>query len=170
MAMIALSNNDGNALKTLNMINNMIYNNWLIIGVFLLLLVALALSLYYFATSLISTISTYNTNRVTLKQFSKGGDSIKDTSADNELYPEPIDPDDVEPDFNVTPQIDPKKFMPRPKREFISELELQNVDYNKKKSDFLINELNYVENDDVVDDKVLYADYDDYKYGNDKEE
>jgi hypothetical protein len=134
--------------------------------VLVLLLIALVLALYYFASSLIATISNYNLNRNVAKNVLKGGDSLKDTVADNETYPEPIDPDDPDPDVDLAPKEDPKKFMPRAKREFIRDLELQNVAYNQQKTDILVNDLNFPLNDDLVDDKVMYADYDNYQYTN----
>lgn len=156
----------GIGVEILQKINTMITNNMLILGVLVLLLIALVLALYYFASSLIVTISNYNSHRNVAKNVLKGGDSLKDTAADNEIYPEPVDPDDLDPDIDLTPKEDPKKFMPRAKREFIKELELQNIAYNKEKTDILINDLNFPSNDDLVDDKVLYADYDDYQYTN----
>jgi len=66
----------------------------------------------------------------------------------------------------LAPQVDPTKFMPKSKRDFITQLEVDNANYNQQKTDFLVNDLNYPDNDDVVDEKVLYADYDDYRYKN----
>jgi membrane protein insertase Oxa1/YidC/SpoIIIJ len=170
--MTALNSGDGgNSAKILEKINNMISSNMLILGVFFLLLVALCLALYYFVSSLMFTISNHNISKVTLKsQLTSKGESVKDTTADNETYPEPVNPNDAEAEFDLTPQVDPKKFMPRGKREFISLLTAENEDYNKKKTEILVNEFNYAENDDIVDEKVLYADYDDYKYKYGKED
>lgn len=164
--MTAMNSGDGgNSAKILEKINNMISSNMLILGVFFLLLVALCLALYYFVSSLIFTISNYNTAKITLKsQLTSKGESVKDTTADNETYPEPVDPNDAEVEFNLAPQVDPNKFMPRSKREFINLITSDNEDYNKKKTEILLNEFNYEENDDLVDEKILYSDYDNYKY------
>ncbi len=158
----------GKAVQVLQKIDNMINGNMLILGVFLLLLIALGLSLYYFVSSLIQTVTIHNTNKLEIRSKLKGGNSIKDTTADNEIYLEPGDKDDIEVD--LAPAIDPKKFMPRGKREFISQLKLDNLDYNKKKTEILVNDLNYTENDDLVDDKILFPDYDNYEYGNKDDE
>jgi hypothetical protein len=161
----------GNSAKVLQQINNMISSNMLILGVFFILLIALCLALYYFALSLMSTISYYNASKMARKsQLTGKGESMKDTSTDNEIYAEPVDPKDVEQEFDPTPQIDPKKFMPSGKREFVKQLAIDNEDYNKQKSAFLTNEMKYKENDDIVDEKVMYKDYDNYKYTYEKDE
>ena len=62
--MNAVSSGDGgNGVKMLHKINTMISNNYLILGVFFLMVIALGLALYYFASSLMMTIFNYNTDR-----------------------------------------------------------------------------------------------------------
>jgi hypothetical protein len=170
--MSAMNTGDGgNSNRILQQINSMISGNMLILAVFFILLIALCLALYYFASSLMSTISYYNASKAVRKsQLTGKGESIKDTSVDNEIYPEPVDPKDAEQEFDPTPQIDPKKFMPRGKRDFVKQLENENEDYNKQKTDFLVNEMKYKENDDVIDETVMYKDYDNYNYNYEKEE
>lgn len=93
-------------------------------------------------------------------------ESLKDKAADNEEYPEQSDPNnpDVEGEDDMRVVVDPAKFMPKPKRDFIGKLTLENKDYNKDKTEFVTRKLNYPENDDIVDEKILYKDYDNYQY------
>ena len=147
--------------EIMDKIDSMIHANYIVVGIFILILIAFGFALYYFAKSLITTITNYRTYNKELKGEVKGvGSSLKDTSADNEIYIEPASPDDAE----VETQVDPKKFMPRSRKEFINELETQNKEYNEQKTNYLVNQLNYPENDDIVDERILYKEYDNYKY------
>lgn len=151
--------------EIMDKIDTMINANYVVIGILIVILIAFGFALYYFAKSLIATLTNYRTYNKELKGEVKGvGNSLKDTSADNEIYIEPSSPDDAEIETTSKPQVDPKKFMPRSRKEFIAELEKQNMEYNEQKTNYLVHQLNYPENDDVVDERILYKEYDNYKY------
>jgi membrane protein insertase Oxa1/YidC/SpoIIIJ len=159
------SSSGGNATIITNQIDNMINSNILIIFILFILLIVLGFALYYFVKSLITTLSNYYTNRTNVKTTLKGsGESLKDRNADNEVYHEPPNPDDAEADLDMSSRIDPAKFMPKSKREFLKSLEQENKSYNNEKTSFVVNQLNYPSNDDIIDERILYKDYDNYTY------
>lgn len=154
-----------NTVVIMQKLNSMINSNVLIIGMLVFLIAVLVMSLYFFLRSLISTLTTYHTRLQNTKEFKNITDSLNDRAADNEYYPEPRDPNSTDFDDSIVGErIDPTKFMPRKKREFLKNIELENKDYNAEKTEMMIRRLNYPENDDIVDSKILYKDYDDYKY------
>lgn len=142
----------------LQKIGNMISSNVFIIIVFILLVLVLLFGLYYFVNSFIKTLSNYYT--LTNQQPPSVSDSLKDKSADNEYYPDPAE-DEEEP---LAISVDPTKFMPKSKRDFLKRIEQENKDYNEEKTNLMTRRLNYPENDDIVDSRILYKDYDDYTY------
>lgn len=149
------------SVQVLKQLDLMIKNNVMVIVILLIVIVVLGFGLYYFGKSLISTLTKYNE----MKQSNKtsNSESLKDKAADNEEYPEQPDPDNPEEeDLKIV--VDPSKFMPKAKRDFITKLELENKGYNNAKTEFVTRKLNYDKNDDIVDSKILYKDYDDYKY------
>jgi hypothetical protein len=151
------------SVKVLKQLNSMIKSNITIIIILFVMVVILGFGLYYFVNSLISTLSKYQSRKEMNR--TSNSESLKDKAADNEEYPEQSDPNNIdveEDDMRVV--VDPTKFMPKPKRDFISKLTIENKEYNKDKTEFVTRKLNYPENDDVVDDKILYKDYDDYQY------
>lgn len=151
------------SVKVLKQLDSMIKSNITIIIILFVMVVILGFGLYYFVNSLISTLSKYQSRKEMNR--TSNSESLKDKAADNEEYPEQSDPNNIdveEDDMRVV--VDPTKFMPKPRRDFISKLTVENKEYNKEKTEFVTRKLNYPENDDVVDDKILYKDYDNYQY------
>lgn len=149
------------SVQVIKHLDTMIKNNITVIIILLIILVVLGLGLYYFSKSLVSTLSKY----YEMKEVNKtsNSESLKDKAADNEEYPEQPDPNNLEEqDLKIV--IDPSKFMPKAKRDFVSKLTLENKGYNQAKTDFVTRKLNYDENDDIIDSKILYKDYDNYNY------
>jgi hypothetical protein len=143
----------------LQKIGNMIASNVFVIIVLILLVLVLLFGLYYFVTSLIQTLSNYYT--LTNQKPPSVSDSLKDKSADNEYYPNPAEDEDEEA---LAIPVDPAKFMPKSKRDFLKRVEQENKEYNEEKTNLMTRRLNYPENDDIVDSRILYKDYDDYTY------
>jgi hypothetical protein len=91
--------------------------------------------------------------------------SLKDKTADNEDYPEQVDENEQKDDDEVfRVAVDPAKFMPKTKRDFLTDLNIQNKTYNEEKTNYVTRRLNYTHNDDVVNANILYKNYDDYNY------
>lgn len=151
------------SVQVMKQLESMIKSNITIILILLAMLILLGFGLYYFVSSLISTLSKHYSRKEMNR--TSNSESLKDKAADNEEYPEQSDPNnpDVEED-DMRMVVDPTKFMPRPRRDFITKLTLENKDYNKEKTEFVTRKLNYPENDDIVDEKILYKDYDNYQY------
>jgi len=156
----------GNSVVIMQKINSMIAQNVLIIGMLIALLAGLLYGLYYFTNSFITTLSIYHTASKNSRATQNVSESLGDKSADNEFYPEPKDPNDdsIGELGQGATFVDPAKFMPKKKREFLKRLDEENKEYNAQKTEMMTRRLNYPENDDVVNSKVLYKDYDDYQY------
>lgn len=149
------------SVQVLKQLNVMINNNVMIIAILIIVIVVLGFGLYYFSKSLISTLTKY----YDMKQNNKtsNSESLKDKAADNEEYPEQPDVESPEEqDLKIV--VDPSKFMPKAKRDFITKLTLENKGYNDAKTEFITRKLKYDTNDDIVDSKILYPDYDNYNY------
>lgn len=149
------------SVQVVKQLDTMIKNNITVIIILLVVVAVLGFGLYYFGKSLVSTLSKY----YEMKEVNKtsNSESLKDKAADNEEYPEQPDPNNPEEeDLKIV--VDPSKFMPKAKRDFITKLTLQNKGYNQAKTEFVTRKLNYDTNDDIVDSKILYKDYDNYNY------
>lgn len=151
------------SVQVMKQLDSMIKSNITIILILILLIAIFGFGLYYFGSSLISTLNKYYAQRDQTR--TSNSESLKDKAADNEEYPEQPDPNNPSvDDEDLRVPVDPTKFMPKSKRDFITKLALENKAYNKDKTEFVTRKLNYPENDDVVDDKILYKDYDNYQY------
>jgi len=148
------------SVQVTQQLEKMIKSNISIIMILVLVLLVLGFGLFYFGRSLFSTLSNYYSQKEMTR--TTNSESLKDSAADNEEYPEQEAEDAEDKDFRMV--VDPSKFMPKPKRDFLTKLEIENKDYNTEKTEFVTRKLNYTENDDVVDSKILYKDYDDYTY------
>ena len=146
-------------------IQRMINNNIAIVLILVLLIAFLGVSLFYFLSSIQSTLKNYYVHRDINKLDPSTTNSLKDKNADNEIYEEPSDPNDAEHvDTTFKIKIDPTKFMPKYRRDFIKDLEINHKQYNEELTQFMTRNLNYTSNDDKVDSKILYKDYDNYAY------
>lgn len=149
------------SVQVLKQLDLMIKNNMMVIVILLIVVVVLGFGLYYFGKSLVSTLTKYH--EMKQKNKTSNSESLKDKAADNEEYPEQPDPNNPEEeDLKIV--VDPSKFMPKAKRDFITKLTLENKGYNDAKTEFVTRKLNYDSNDDIVDSKILYKDYDNYNY------
>lgn len=164
----SMNNIDVQALPpsaVLEMIKSMISNNISILCIMFVLLVFLGASLMYFGSSLLKTLKNYYINRGMSQKDAASSNSLKSKVADDEVYQEPHNPNDAEPEPETQKaKVDPASFMPRSKKDFLSNLVVENAKYNEDKTMLMTRRLNYPVNDDVVDEKILYKDYDNYKY------
>lgn len=146
-------------------IQRMINNNIAIVLILVLLIVFLGVSLFYFLSSITNTLKNYYINRDVNKLDPSTTNSLKDKNADNEVYEEPSDPNDAElSDTTFKIQVDPTKFMPKYRKDFLKDLEIEHKQYNEELTQLMTKTLNYTSNDDKVDSKILYKDYDNYTY------
>jgi hypothetical protein len=107
------------SVQVMKQLESMIKSNITIIIILLAMIILLGFGLYYFSSSLISTLSKYYSRKEMNR--TSNSESLKDKAADNEEYPEQSDPNnpDVEED-DMRIVVDPAKFMPKPKRDFNS--------------------------------------------------
>jgi hypothetical protein len=159
----SLNDSAGSSVVVMQKISSMISSNYTILMIMFVILGLLVFGLSYFGRSLLNTLTTYYQNRNAQQTTTSTGDSLKDKAADNEEYPED-DTQDAEEDIDGKIKVDPTKFMPKGKRDFLQNLELENKEYNEEKTKFLTRNMNYDTNDDVVDSQILYKDYDNYSY------
>jgi hypothetical protein len=167
MAACSLDNlNDPGASSVLILqkINNMISSNITILLITVLVTVILGFSFYFFGSSLIRTLNSYYTNRDANKVNTSNSGSLKDKTADNEDYPEQDTENEQKDEDVFQVPVDPAKFMPKTKRDFLTDLEIENKVYNEEKTEFVTRRLNYSQNDDVVNAKILYKQHDNYNY------
>lgn len=146
-------------------IQRMINNNIAIVLILVLLIGFLGVSLFYFGNALFTTLKNFYINREVSRSTPTSTNSLKDRKADNEIYEEASNPNDAElPETELKVEVDMKQFMPRYKKDFINALETGNKQYNEDKTQLMTKRLNYPENDDIVDQKILYKAYDNYTY------
>ena len=60
--------------------------------------------------------------------------------------------------------IDPNQFLDKDKKEFINKIDSVFKEYNIEKDKYITNNFEGRENDDIIDKRVLYDDYDVYSY------
>jgi hypothetical protein len=146
-------------------IQRMINNNIAIVLILFVLIGLLGVSLFYFASSMFKTLKDYYIYRGVTKSTPASTNSLKDKNADNEVYEEPTDPDDKNAEVTTFKfEADPIQFMPKHKRNFLKDLEISNKQYNEDKTQLMTKRLNYPVNDDVIDSKIFYKEYDNYTY------
>ena len=129
-----------------NYIGRMLSDNYTLLIVFVLVSAMIIFVLNYFFKQARATYNDYKKNKAQSEANST------DPNADNE----------VEPDENEEP-VDTNKFQDVNKQKFFKGIDDVYREYNTEKSKYI--EVNYgKENDDYVDQKVAYKDYDNYNY------
>lgn len=141
-------------------LQNMLSDNYTMLVIMVVLIGVLGLVLFYFANSLSNTLTNYYKNKKVAEDASTStaaiSDNQRDVKADNEIYYE-----NVQDDPN---KQDPVSFLDKTKQDFIAELDSQYKDINTLKTQYISSTYSGKQNDDVIDQKVLYKDYDNYKY------
>lgn len=141
-------------------LQNMLSDNYTMLVIMVVLIGILGLVLFYFGNSLSKTLTNYYKNKKVANDASTAtaavSDNQRDEKADNEIYYE-----DVKDDPN---KKDPALYFDKTKRDFIEDLDSQYKDINTLKSQYISSTYNGKQNDDIIDQKVLYKDYDNYKY------
>lgn len=129
-----------------NYIGRMLSDNYTLLIVFVLVSAMIIFVLNYFFKQARATYNDYKKNKA------QSASNPDDPQADNE----------IEPDENDEP-VDTKKYQDAGKQQFYKNIDTAYKEYNTEKSKYI--EVNYgKENDDYVDQKVAYREYDDYNY------
>lgn len=129
-----------------NYIGRMLSDNYTLLIVFVIVSFLILFVLNYFFKQARATYNDYKKNKAQSEQNST------DVNADNE----------IEPDENDEP-VDTNKYQDPNRRQFYKGIDDIYKEYNVEKSKYI--EVNYgKENDDYVDQKVAYKEYDNYNY------
>lgn len=159
-----------NSEVLLKKINIMITDNYTLLFVLVIILGVLGVSLWYFISSFKKTIKNYLDGKREVLEAGKaappkdkkqtasmvGGDP-KNPQEDNEIYY--MDPKTDNPTL-----VDPNEFLPKEKKAFLSSVDTAYEDYNLHKTRYITSTYNGRDNDDIINDQVMYSDYDDYDY------
>lgn len=161
-----------NNMERLNRLRNDCY---VVIIIFIVLTALIVLGLVYLIKHLLKVVNNYEKNKGlredTSNSAATGTSSIdpnidaqnpRDKTADDEVYDESA----VDTKTSSVPVKQPYEYMETSKLDFYKTMENAYTDYNLQKSKYIANTYDGRENDDVVDKKVLYPDYDDYDYNN----
>jgi hypothetical protein len=141
-------------------IENMIGDNYTLIFLWFIVTVILGISLFYFLNSIKKTLKDFFNAR---KEFntktqssSQSSNNPRIATDDNYLYYEDVKEEPT--------NIDPTEYMPASKRKALEDLKSKFTTYNETKTQYIQNTYSGRKNDDTIDDKVLYAEYDEYRY------
>lgn len=151
----------------LKKINTMLSDNYTLLFVLIIILIILGLTLAYFMGNLKTTLRSWLNGRREVANVLAtapppgasaytGGDPTN-PSDDNEVY--------GGVDVNASgPMVDPNDFMEPGKKTFVTDIKTTYNEYNTLKTQYIQNNYNGRENDDIVTDNVLYSDHDTYEY------
>lgn len=141
-------------------IENMLGDNYTMLGILALLVFVLILVLYYFSNSLRTTLVNYYRNKknqdAQASSTSDVSQNVRDAKADDETYY-----DNVNDDPN---KEDPTLYLDKNKRAFMEDVKATYGEYNTLKSEYIEGSYTGKSNDDVIDDKILYGGNDAYEY------
>lgn len=145
------------SMMLLKKLEGMISDNYTMLFILFIILSVLLLALYYFGSSLIKTISIWWRN-VQEKRGNGGKSSADNPRAkedDNDIY---YDNPKEDPNY-----ADPFKYAPSGQREYVDNMDKAYKEYNDKKTSYITNTYQK-QNDDIIDQKVIYKEYDNYSY------
>ena len=150
-----------NSVMLLKKLDYMISDNYTLLFIFIVIMIILGMSFIYFFKSLKQSLSTYLKDKVLSIETS--GDNPRISTDDNYTYYENTKEDPV--------PVAPKESMPTGTKEFLKTVDNVYKDYNLLKSEYIKKTYTHgKENDDVIDEKTLYKEYDDYKYSPDDDD
>lgn len=143
--------NDFSGTSQLLKIQRMISENYLMIFVCIVMLIIIGYMLYFTINQIVDCVRVYH-KAINVQNVI--GVSFKSNNIqDNEVY-------ESETPYNA---FDPINHFEPGKAEFMSNLEKRYDDYNTAKSKYILSTYERT-NDDIVDQKTLYKEHDDYDY------
>ena len=147
-----------NSVMLLKKLDSMISDNYTLIVIFFIVMGILSMAFIYFFKSMKTNLGVYWKDKATVK--SPSGDNPRMAEDDKYTYYENVK-DDPEP-------VQPRENMPDKTKEFVANMEKTYDEYNKLKTEYIKNTTTKrLQNDDLVDESVLFKKYDDYKYDTD---
>lgn len=151
----------------LKKINLMLSDNYTLLFVLLLIFLVLGVSLHYFVGSLRKTLTHYIEGKKDMSKLGQpntkkpsvllGNGDPRNPMEDQEVYFP--DPKKEDPTY-----VDPVDFMEKDKKNFLKKVDTAYKEYNESKSRYISSTYNGRENDDMVNQQMMYPEYDDYNY------
>ena len=145
-------------------ISKLISDNYMVLIIYIVVILFCIAVLYYFGNSIYKTIRNYYKYSKTIEVSPSQTDNQYDVGADDEVYQkleESIDKKRGFYKFDV--RNDSEEHIRQTKREFIEDIKKRYEEYNKLKSDYILTTYNK-QNDDIIDQNILYDKHDDYSY------
>lgn len=142
-------------------LESMISDHYTLILVFTVCTIITLLLLFYFGKSMKQTLSAYMRNKTRRKVYAPTNNQ-RSPEDDDYMYYDNIN-EDPEP-------IIPRDRIPRGQLEFQDKVESAYKEYNDLKTQYLEKAFHKKDaNDDVINEKIKYDDYDKYRYDDDDE-
>lgn len=135
-------------------IEKMISDNYSMLGMFIIFLVAIGLIIWYFGSSLTKRLNAYYQNRINVGSATPTiSNNVQNPEADNNTYDDDLEP---QPD-------DVKDFMEPGKRSFVKKIDSVYKEYNEAIGDY-IRSTGTTDEDGAVDSTILFSTHDTYNY------
>jgi predicted PurR-regulated permease PerM len=132
---------DMDEVITKGYISKMLSDNYTLLIIFIIIIGLLLFLAIYFINQIKTTVKDYNRN------IQKTGSTI---NTENEVY---LDEPEV---------LDPNTYQDPNKQQFYKNVDTVYKEYNKEKTNYIKSTYNK-ENDDSIDNRIIYSKYDDYK-------
>lgn len=155
---------DLRSLINRKLINSLITDNYTVLIIFVILFVFIVLIIFYFSSHLRTVLSEYRKYNRKLELAPAPSNNQYDPDADNERYDkdEPGEKGDLRL-YNTQIRDDPMDYINKGKKDFIADVKTKYGDYNELKSQY-IKTTYKKDNDDVIDDNIMFGKHDDYEY------
>jgi hypothetical protein len=159
--------------KTLADYDQLFSDKMVLLIIYLVIAVIFILGIFYIISHLISVVKDYykergyndvgKANKNSKVDPNRDSENPRDKEADNEFYP--VDDESAPPTtFTISARTKPSDHKDPNERRFYDQLETKYSDYNTQKTKYIQQHYDGKDNDDIVNENIAYAKYDDYKY------
>jgi hypothetical protein len=164
--------------KTLALYDRLFSDKMTLLLIYFVIAAIFGFGLYYIIKHLVSVIQDYYKQRGNLEPSkldknskvdpNRDSENPRDKEADNEFYP--VDAESTPPTtFTTTAPIKPTDRKDPNEKRFYENVEKKYSDYNTQKTKYIQQYYNGTDNDDIINEKIAFAKYDDYKYSKEQE-
>ena len=151
-------------------LKRLINDNYTLIVIYIILLSLFLYALYYVGSDLSGIVKDYlKMSKMEVEPVKKSDPSVKnsgnqkDTSADNDYYPD-VNDESAPQNPGTVDTKKPKDYRTKEELSFFNKLNITYNEYNSQKSQYISQVYQGRNNDDIVDDNIEYSKYDDYDY------
>jgi hypothetical protein len=159
--------------STLARFDKLFYDKFTLLCIYIVILFVFIFMLYYFIKDLIKIISEHyrekaysdpeKPNKNGKVDPNRDSDNPKDKDADDEIYL--VDGESIpNKAFTAKAPVIPTDHKDPNEKRFINNLNTKYSEYNAQKTKYIEKNFNNKENDDIINEKILYSKYDDYEY------